>query len=58
MGNMSYCRFQNTVSDLSDCEDALGEIMNLDQLSEDEERAARRLIKICRRIAGDWDDDA
>jgi hypothetical protein len=57
MANMGYCRFQNTVSDLADCEDALGELMDLDQLSSDEERAAWRLIRICRRIANDWDED-
>jgi hypothetical protein len=58
MSNMSYCRFQNTLGDLLDCQDALGEITNLDQLSPDEERAARRLLKLCRVLAADWDEDA
>ena len=40
MSNLSYCRFQNTVSDLSDCADALEEIDgNLAELSRDEARA-------------------
>lgn len=28
MGNMSYCRFENTSYDLSDCLDALFEMLN------------------------------
>lgn len=27
MGNMSYCRFENTSNDLSDCSDALEEFL-------------------------------
>ena len=49
--NMSYCRFQNTVTDLADCMDALEEIdYNLTKLSADEEKAARR--KACRFESG------
>jgi hypothetical protein len=52
MSNMSYCRFQNTLADLRDCEEALGE----DQLrlSDEEKRAAVKLIKTCKRIADDY----
>ena len=40
MSNLSYCRFQNTVPDLSDCADTLEEIDgNLAELSLDEARA-------------------
>ena len=47
---MSYCRFQNTLSDLIDCED------NFDNIeSEDEARAAFRIIKIAERIAGEFE---
>ena len=54
--NMSYCRFQNTVLDIADCMDALEEInYNLTKLSADEEQAARRLIEICKEIAGQYD---
>ena len=40
MANMSYCRFQNTLTDLEDC---LEELANngLDNLSEDEKKAAQ-----------------
>lgn len=58
MSNRSYCRFQNTLSDLYDCRSALSEISNLDELGDDECRAARRLIALCREIAADWDVDA
>jgi hypothetical protein len=52
MSNMSYCRFQNTLSDLADCHNALGEIFDADhgKLSEDELHAARRLIETCGEI--------
>ena len=49
MGNMSYCRFENTLHDLEDCwenfEDPQGE------LSESEERCRKKLVKLCREIA-------
>ena len=52
MSNLSYCRFQNTVPDLSDCADALEEIDgNLAELSKDEAQAATRLIELCCRVA-------
>jgi len=52
MGNMSYCRFQNTVTDLADCQE---NIWN-DDISEDEKRARKRLIQICKEITGDFED--
>jgi hypothetical protein len=52
MANMSYCRFQNTLRDLRDCEDHL-----YDELSEDETRARRRLVALCQAIAGAVEDD-
>ncbi len=48
MSNMSYCRFQNTVSDLQDCQEALAEGK---RLSKEEEDAAVRLITTCIEIA-------
>jgi len=53
MSNMSYCRFQNTLSDLQDCYDN----MDNNDLSEDEEHARRRLIQICKYIANDYGDE-
>ena len=46
MPNMSYCRFQNTLNDLRDCEEHIGD----GNLNEDEEKARQKLIVICRRI--------
>lgn len=51
MGNMSYCRFQNTVIDLQDCYDHSDE-----ELSKEEQRAKDRLIRICKQIASDFED--
>ena len=53
MGNMSYCRFVNTLGDLQDCEDHLEDT----DLSEGEERARLRLVRLCRQIAEDYPDD-
>lgn len=53
MPNMSYCRFQNTANDLSDCYDNL-----TDELSGDEANARIRLVKLARQIveAADYGD--
>jgi hypothetical protein len=50
--NMSYCRFQNTLRDLEDCQD------NIDNTDlSDEERSARdALIGMCCDIATDFGD--
>ena len=58
MGNMSYCRFENTVGYMQDCEDALNEINgNIEQLeSKSEQECAELFIKICKRIARDYED--
>lgn len=57
MSNMSYCRFENTVQDMRDCEEALNAISgNIEQLdSESEQKYAKRFIKICKRIAVDYE---
>jgi hypothetical protein len=47
MANMSYCRFENTLSDLLDCYDSLDE----DVVSKSEIRAREKLIRLCRKIA-------
>jgi hypothetical protein len=53
MANMSYCRFQNTLSDFEDCLDALesGKTM-----SDDEQRAAFWLIQKARELAERFED--
>jgi len=55
MDNKSDYRFRHIVTDLSDCEDAIEELLNGvtddgQPLSEDELRAARRLIASCFNI--------
>jgi len=62
MGNMSYCRFQNTLSDLEDCADVLNnqQLTDTDEhdelLSRDEFNAAIELIEKCRMIAEQFED--
>ncbi|MFW5847855.1 MAG: hypothetical protein ACOCVF_02965 [bacterium] len=46
MGNMSYCRFENTSRDLADCAENLEDELS----SEFEIRAREDLIKICADI--------
>jgi hypothetical protein len=55
MGNMSYCRFQNTLADLKDCKNALDE-QEFDELNSDEQHAAIDLIRLCMRIANKYGD--
>jgi hypothetical protein len=54
MANMSYCRFRNTLSDLRDCQDAIG---NEDKLCNEESRARDELIRLCAEILLDLDVD-
>ena len=48
MPNMSYCRFENTFSDLQDCLNAL-EDSGTEVLSRTEKRKAIGMIDLCRR---------
>jgi hypothetical protein len=55
MSNMPDCRYRHIVTDLSDCEDAIDELFNGvtddgQPLSDDELRAARRLVTSCINI--------
>ena len=50
--NMSYCRFQNTLQDLIDCEENLP---NKD-LSWNEAEAFAELVGLCKSIASKYDD--
>jgi hypothetical protein len=54
MANMSYMRFENTLSDLQDCENALSE-KDFEELSESEQKHAKRLIELCREIADNYE---
>ena len=52
--NMSYCRFRNTLEALRECSDELAGMQNLDDLSGEEKKAARLLLKLCDTLASDW----
>ncbi len=53
MGNMSYCRFQNTLDDLRDCHEHMDDV-DSHSLGSDEVAARRALIRICVEIASDY----
>lgn len=53
MPNMSYCRFENTYRDLSECYDFLC-YNSIDELSESEKKYAFKLIKICSNITEEF----
>lgn len=54
MGNMSYCRFENTSNDMLDCERAIQE-GDLEDMSSHEKAGFIRFIKTCQRIAEDFE---
>jgi len=56
MSNMSYCMFENTLADLQEAHDKLTDIDSLSELSESEQKAARKLIKLCNNIAEKFDE--
>ena len=53
MGNMSYCRFENTMDDLRDC------IRNIYREAENsrDERSRQKMIELFRVIAEDFEGD-
>ncbi len=51
--NMSYCRFQNTLQDLTDCYENIHDA----DLSENETKARKRLIEICIQISEEFAND-
>lgn len=53
MGNMGYCKFENTLNDLRDCEDTIGD----ESESLTEESARKKLIELCKQIADEYGDD-
>ena len=52
MANMSYCRFENTLRDLEDCVEAMGNAPSLSELdmNEYEERAFYVMWNVCREF--------
>ena len=65
MGNMSYCRYENTLGDLEDCYDALYDDLMMAQTSMDagdeidmspeELCAMKELVAMCSEIARQFD---
>ena len=54
MGNMSYCRFENTNNDVIDCLDAIRN-RELDEMSEYEMRGFVNFIQNCMEVAEQFD---
>jgi len=54
MGNMSYCRFENTLKDLRDCQENWDELDRDENPSQSELKARERLLKLCKEIVGDY----
>ena len=53
MPNMSYCRFENTYSDLRDCYEAMDDT---EKLSLDEQKYRKRIIALCCTIAAEYSE--
>ena len=53
--NMRHCRFTIALGALEECYEALG--FDDLKLSEEEKRAAEKLIKLCRNIADDFETE-
>ena len=51
MGNMSYCRFENTLADMRDCLHALENGLDAEELSEYEISALQDFADVARQIA-------
>ena len=56
MANMNYCRFENTLGDLLDCNEALDNIYEeIQDMSADEKESLIYLIKLCKEITDNHD---
>ncbi len=53
MPNMGYCRFQNTLNDLRDCQEHLDD----PDLSKEEHRARIRMYEICKEIVDNFEQE-
>jgi|APGre2960657404_1045060.scaffolds.fasta_scaffold159295_1 hypothetical protein len=53
MGNMSYCRFENTLRDLQDCYGAMRDGLSL---SKTEQRKFIQMVDLCREITDMYED--
>ena len=57
MGNMSYCRFENTLSDLEDCYEDMEFGKDFSELSLTEQEARNELVALCKKIAEQFDEE-
>jgi hypothetical protein len=57
MGNMSYCRFENTLKDLRDCYKDMTGGTRFDELSEEEQVYRNQLVALCKTIADNFDEE-
>lgn len=57
MGNMSYCRFENTERDLQECLDELHEIGGLSEVDEDDKEDVKKLIELCKEMVEYYGDE-
>jgi len=61
MGNMSYCRFENTYQDLEECYEALQNEGGVKAIEEDanpyEKPYIKRLIELCKDIVEEFEDE-
>jgi len=55
MGNMSYCRFENTARDLGDCLEAI-QNNDLSDMSTYETNGFLALVEFCKTIASIYED--
>jgi hypothetical protein len=61
MGNMSYCRFENTYKDLLDCQEALSEHDGIagcrKKANEYERPYVANLVALCKEIVDEFGDE-
>ncbi len=63
MSNMSYCRFENTLSDLKDCFDALedagsaSEYIESQMPSWEEAISIKSLLRLCQEMVDEFEQD-
>ena len=54
MGNMSYCRFHNTLEDLQDCYEHMDEMSRREDKDSGEYKAFLKLISLAQNIADEY----
>lgn len=51
MGNMDYCKFENTLEDMGQCYEGIDDVA---EMSNTERKAREKMIKLCIDIALDY----